>query len=171
MRVELRPEADGAIPVLSKSYAPELIGAADSFAVAVYRHSKLNLRVFEAARIATAVINGCAICRAFRSGRDLSKLGIDDAAVREEEAPDESFYEALLQGDYSGLSAKERLAVLYVQKMGQDPQGLAADEPFWKEFKAAFCDAEIVDLTYCAANWIGLGRAMHVLGVDTVCGI
>ena len=38
-----------------------------------------------------------------------------------------------------------------------------------RALKAALSDAEIVDLTYCAAGWIGFGRATHVLGVDAAC--
>jgi hypothetical protein len=48
---------------------------------------------------------------------------------------------------------------------------LASDEAFWAEVKAALSDDEIVDLTYCTACWIGLGRAAHILGLDTACNI
>ena len=58
-----------------------------------------------------------------------------------------------------------------VQAMSNDPRGLAADEELWAELKAALSDAEIVDLTYCAAGWIGFGRATHVLGIDTACAL
>ena len=43
-------------------YAKEISSAGNAFAYAIYEHSKLPLRVFEAARIATAMINGCQIC-------------------------------------------------------------------------------------------------------------
>ena len=43
-------------------YAKEIAGAGNAFAYAIYEHSTLPLRVFEAARIATAMINGCKIC-------------------------------------------------------------------------------------------------------------
>lgn len=55
--------------------------------------------------------------------------------------------------------------------MGLDPQGLARDERFWTQVRAAFRDAEIVDLCYSIAAWMGLGRATHVLGMDGVCTI
>jgi hypothetical protein len=35
--------------------------------------------------------------------------------------------------------------------------------------KAAFSDEEIVDLSYCIAGWMGLGRVGHALGTDRVC--
>ena len=34
-----------------------------------------------------------------------------------------------------------------------------------------FSDAEITDLTYCIAGWMGMGRAAHVLGLDQNCEI
>ncbi|MXO74752.1 hypothetical protein GRI40_05895 [Altererythrobacter aerius] len=55
--------------------------------------------------------------------------------------------------------------------MGRDPKGIAGDEEFWSEFKSAFADTEIVDLSYCIAGWMGLGRVAHVLGVDAACAI
>jgi len=53
--------------------------------------------------------------------------------------------------------------------MGQDPHGIAADENFWSRAKAAFSDAEIVDMTYSIGAWMANGRALHVLGMDAVC--
>ena len=85
--------------------------------------------------------------------------------------PDEGFYHAVLAGDLSGLDDRERIAVRYVQAMSLEPQGLAEDEALWAEVKALLSDAEIVDLTYCAAGWIGFGRAAHVLGYDRMCAL
>ena len=48
-------------------YAKEIAGAGNSFAYAIYMYSKLPLRVFEAARIATAMMNGCKVCMAWQS--------------------------------------------------------------------------------------------------------
>ena len=48
-------------------YATEIAGAGNAFAYAIYEHSKLPLRVFEAARLITAMINGCQICMAWQS--------------------------------------------------------------------------------------------------------
>ncbi|BAV66271.1 carboxymuconolactone decarboxylase family protein [Sphingobium cloacae] len=169
MRVAHEPRSDRAIPDLAETYSPGLINAANEFSVAAYRHSRLPPRIFEAARIATAVINGCTVCRDFRLSRHLSLFDMDEGMAGEGTPPDEAFYQSVLKGDLSGLSDRERLAVRFVQQMGTNPQELAADETFWAEMKAAFDDSEIVDLTYCAANWIGLGRATHILGIDIVC--
>ena len=61
-------------------------------------------------------------------------------------------------------SARERIAIEYAEGMGTDPQGIAQDEDFWRRCKAAFSDREIVDLSFCIACWMGLGRIGHVLG-------
>jgi alkylhydroperoxidase family enzyme len=53
--------------------------------------------------------------------------------------------------------------------MGLTPHEIAGDEDFWSRAKAVFSDDEIVDLTYSIAAWIGTGRALHALGLDSVC--
>jgi alkylhydroperoxidase family enzyme len=171
MRVALTPNPANFFPNLGEAYTPEIIAASSAFSFATYQHSKLPLRLFEAARIATAVINGCVVCKNWRSARDVSVMGLDSGVIDRGPVPDEDFYQAVLANDLDALDPRERLAVLYVQRMGEDPQALAADEDFWTALKAALSDAEIVDLTYCCACWMGLGRAAHVLGLDTACAI
>jgi alkylhydroperoxidase family enzyme len=171
MRVSLPPQPDAFFPNLAETYSPEMINASSAYSYATYKHSKLPLRMFEAARIATAVINGCIVCKNWRAQRDLELLGIEDGVRTRGPVPDEAFYRAVLADDLSALDPKERMAVLYAKRMGEDPQGLASDETFWTEIKAVLSDAEIVDLTYCTSCWIGLGRAAHVLGMDVACNI
>ena len=171
MRVELEPQPGNAVPDLSVRYSPEIVQAGGMFSVATYSHSKLPLRLFEACRIATAVINGCTVCMNWRSQRDVTLLGVEKEMSDQAEIPDEAMYQAVLENDLSTLSGRERLAVRYSQRMGTDPQGLAVDEPFWAELKTVLSDEEIVDLTYCTAAWMALGRATHVLGIDTVCSL
>jgi alkylhydroperoxidase family enzyme len=161
----------GPMPNLAERYTPELLGAAGAFSVATYRHSILPMRLFEAARIAIAAINGCTVCRAFRTAGHSNLLGIGPGEGVKGAAPDEAFYAAVLAGDLSGLDTRETLAVEFARAMSLDPQGLAANEPFWGRMKAAFSDEEIVDLSYCCAGWIGFGRATHILGVDTACAL
>ena len=171
MRVSLPSHVDQMFPDLSEAYVPEIITASSAFSHATYKHSKLPLRLFEAARIATAVINGCIVCKNWRAERELPLFGMSGGVDKNGPVPDEAMYQAVLANDLSSIDAKERYAVLYAQKMGQDPQGLATDESFWAELKAVLSDEEIVDLTYCVACWMGLGRAAHVLGLDTACNI
>lgn len=171
MRVAYEPQPGQPLGDLSAQYSPELLQAASGFTFATYQHSRLPLRMFEAARIATAVINGCTACMNWRSARDVRMLGVEGGIEAAGAEPDESFYQAVLANDLSSLDERERLAVIFAQRMGTEPRVLSADEAFWAELKAAMSDAEIVDLTYCCASWIGLGRAAHVLGMDAACPV
>ncbi|HMT44357.1 MAG TPA: carboxymuconolactone decarboxylase family protein [Chakrabartia sp.] len=171
MRVAIPLSGDQMFPDLGAHYSPEMIAASGAYSQATYKHSKLPLRIFEAARIATAVINGCIVCRNWRAERDVSFMGVNGGVIDNGDVPDEAFYQAVLANDLSALTDKERVAVIFAQRMGNDPQGLASDEEFWAEVKAHLTDAEIVDLAYCTACWIGLGRVAHVLGSDTACNI
>lgn len=171
MRIACNLEPGTVIPDFSVITSPELVKAGSAFTFATYQHSRLPLRLFEAARIVTAVINGCAGCMAWRSARDVNLLGVEGGIEAAGPEPDEAFYQALLADDLSLLDTRERLAARFAQRMGTDPRGLSADDAFWAEMKANLTDAEIVDLTYCTASWIGMGRVMHVLGMDSVCAL
>ena len=153
------------------AYVPEIARSANAFLHNIYRHSQLAPRIFEAARMTTAVINGCMLCKNWRLERDLYQLGIERGVLDNGQAPDENFYTALLAGDDSPLSARELLAVNYAKDMGTAPKDLASNEFFWRSFKAAYSDAEITDLTYCIAGWMAMGRLFHVLGVDRQCAL
>jgi len=171
MRID-PPFQPGSYPLdAAKTHIPELVSAANEFAFAIYQHSKLPIRVFEAARIATAVINGCTVCKSFRVATGVESLGVEGGVPDNGEAPEEAFYEAILSGNSSVLEQREALAVEYANGMGKDPQGIAIDERFWAEFKTAFTDQEIADLTFCVAGLMGLGRIVHVLGIDNACMI
>ena len=152
-------------------HAKEISAAGNAFAYAIYEHSKLPLRVFEAARIATAQINGCQICMNWQTNRDIKQMGIEGGVSLNGEVPDENFYTHLLQDDLSHLNQQESLAVKYAKAMGSEPKQLAKDEALWGELKEQFSDQEITDLTYCIAGWMGMGRVAHVLGLDQDCGI
>ena len=71
----------------------------------------------------------------------------------------------------TSLNKKEKLAVEFARLMGTAPKELSADDEFWKELKLSFTDAEITDLTYSIAGWMGMGRVFHVLGMDQNCSV
>jgi hypothetical protein len=98
-------------------------------------------------------------------------MGISEGVITNGEAPDEEFYSKLLNNNLEDLTEKELIAVKFAKGMGQDPKKLSADEKFWVEVKNVFSDAEITDLTYCIAGWMGMGRVAHVLGLDQNCEI
>ena len=86
--------------------------------------------------------------------------------------PDEAFYAAVHEWRTSTvLSESEKLAIENAEKVGFDPNALSTDEDFWARYKAALSDDEIVDLAFCVAVWMGLGRVAHVLGLDAVCAL
>ena len=60
---------DGADPLIHvwTALAPKLTAAAGGYSHAVYEHSSLSLREFEAARITMARINDCALCLDWRT--------------------------------------------------------------------------------------------------------
>ena len=174
MRIDI-PEQHQENPVAHVA-GSEIVRAGMAYSTAVYVHSELSLREFEAARARTAEINGCRVCQNFRAARDLpgyfASFGGAPASsvIAHGPAPDEAFYRnvANWRSD-ERYSERERLAIAYSEGMGLDPQGLARDEALWKKLRSAFSDAEIISLTYSIGAWMGLGRATHVLGLDGVC--
>lgn len=177
MRIEV-PDAHAMQPsaYVASAYAIDVVGSAFAFSKATYEHSRLPLRVFEAARARTAQINGCLLCQTWRSDRDagsyLKAMGGsgESIATHGGPAPDEAFYDAIVDWKTSPVfDERERLAIEYADGLGLDPHGLAENETFWARAKAAFSDDEIVDLSYCIACWMGLGRVAHALGIDGIC--
>lgn len=165
-----------AAPTIWGHHQPEMATAAAAMSRAVYQHSALSSRETEAARFQTAIINGCRACYQFRLVRDLPVYlaTIDPAATANIGAhrgpdPDEAMYAAIESGTLAGLSDRERLAVDYARRIGNEPRGMAEDEAFWSRMHAAFSDREIVDLTYSVTQWIAAGRFLHVLELDTMC--
>ena len=171
MRINVDKDSNQIMTGPGEIYAKEISDAGNAFSYSIYQHSKLPLKVFEAARIATAMINGCMICMNWQSKRDIHQMGITDGVIKNGEAPNEAFYENLLNENYADLSKMELLAVQFAKAMGEDPKKLSKDEKFWLEVKGVFSDAEITDLTYCIAGWMGMGRVAHVLGLDQNCEV
>jgi len=174
------PDSHAAEPrsYVGKTYAPELTKAAGRLANAIYQYSSLSLREFEGARARTAEINGCRLCQSWRSAQDVpaylvsAGIPVEGSIATHGPAPEEDYYLSVFDWRTSPIySDRERIAIEYAERMGLDPQNLADDEDFWAKMKAAFSDNEIVDLSYCVAAWMGLGRVAHVLGLDDVCYI
>ncbi len=77
MRIKLKENSASSMLGPGEVHAKEISAAGNAFAYAIYEHSKLPLRVFEAARIATAQINGCQICMNWQTNRDIKQMGIE----------------------------------------------------------------------------------------------
>jgi len=66
-----------------------------------------------------------------------------------------------LDADGGGFSTRERLAVLYAEKLAVDHRSI--DDAFFDELRTVFSDAEIVELGMMAGQYIGFGRLLMVL--------
>ncbi|XRQ11950.1 carboxymuconolactone decarboxylase family protein [Actinomadura welshii] len=136
---------------------PGIGPAAANLSLAVYEHTTLGLREFEAARLRIAQINGCLFCLDWRTDRDGEKVedGFADAvaAWRTTDAFD----------------TRTRLAAEYADRYALDHHGL--DEEFWDRMTAHYTQREIVELSMCIGSWLAFGRLNHVLGLDTMCVI
>ncbi|NRQ32192.1 carboxymuconolactone decarboxylase family protein [Nonomuraea sp. NN258] len=134
---------------------PGIGPAASAFSLAVYAHTTLGLREFEAARLRIAQINGCVFCLDWRTERDGRKVedGFADAVTdwRTTDAFDE----------------RTRLAAEYAERYALDHHGL--DEEFWTRMTAHYSRLEIVELSMSIGSWLAFGRLNRVLGLDTAC--
>ncbi|MFC1440852.1 carboxymuconolactone decarboxylase family protein [Streptacidiphilus sp. N1-10] len=129
--------------------------AAAGFSLAVYEHTTLGLREFEAARLRIAQINGCLFCLDWRTERD-------GATVEPE------FLDAV--ADWRTAEAfddRTRLAAEYAERYATDHHGI--DDAFWSRMLTHYTQAEVVELTMCLGSWLAFGRLNHVLGLDAVC--
>ncbi|MEV0587093.1 carboxymuconolactone decarboxylase family protein [Nonomuraea sp. NPDC050310] len=154
MRVDI-PEGKDPIAYVWGELVPEIGRAASGFSLAVYAHSKLGLREFEAARLRVAQLNGCLFCLDWRTERDGEKVedGFDRAVEQWRTTP--------------AFDERTRLAAEYAERYVLDHHGL--DEDFWTRLAASYSQAEIVELTMCLGSWLAFGRLNRVLGIDAVC--
>lgn len=148
---------DGKHPIMYVwgEMVPGIGPAAAAFSQKVYDDSTLGLREFEAARLRIAQINGCLFCqdgRTERAGETVEDTF--DAAVRDWRESD-------------ALDERAKLAAEYAERYALDHHGI--DEEFWARMKAAYSDAEIVELSMCLSSWLSFGRLNRVLGLDTAC--
>ncbi|MFF2845918.1 carboxymuconolactone decarboxylase family protein [Streptomyces sp. NPDC058001] len=134
---------------------PGIGTAAAEFSLAVYAHTTLGLREFEAARLRIAQINGCLFCLDWRTDRDGEKVEEEFADAVTEWRTTEAFDE------------RTRLAAEYAERYALDHHGL--DEEFWTRMSARYSQAEIVELSMSIGSWLAFGRLNHVLGLDAQC--
>ena len=147
------PPGDGGDAVQIWTLRPEMAPAVGKLVDAAYNKSILPVGVREAARIRIAQLNDCSVCLTFRADSVKAEgLGEDlYGAVGSED------------DDRAELTEQERLAVEFAELFAIDHERI--DDAFMDRMKASFTDAEILDLTICVAAFLGLGRALHVLGI------
>ncbi len=153
------PDGDAPPEVRLWQLRPEMGAAAGRLSHAIYEQSIVPVRERELARMRIALINECAICRAWRSTPGAhTALGEDDYA------------NVLQWRDYAGYGERDRLAIELAERFALAHTTI--DGPFFDRLRAAgFSEPEILDLTVCIAGWLALGRTLHVLGVDDACRI
>ena len=156
---------DGTDPLMHAwvGVAPELTVPAAQLSSAVYEKSALPLREFEAARVRIAQINDCSLCLNWRSARDVASRAAEGDSI------DEEFYAQIGNSEWDGFSEREVLAAEYAALFAENH--LAMDDAFWGRMRAAFTDAEIVDLSVCVGMWLSQGRLNRVLDIDGPCRI
>ncbi len=155
-RIEI-PEGKG--PEIHRVWMlrPEMAMGAGALADAVYEKSKLPARVREAARIRVAMRNQCEVCLGWRDP-ELEAQGVTEAMYRQ-----------VLADDLSHREARESMAVEFADRFATDH--LSIDDSVMARMRSLFSDAEILDLSICCANWVGMGRLNQVLGLDTGCAV
>jgi len=156
LRVDLPADREPVAWVWGEA-VPKIGPAAARYSAAVYEHSTLSLREFEAARARIAQINHCLFCLDWRTERDGEQV-------------DESLYGDVANWrEADGLSDRERLSAEYADRFATDHLGLDGDEAFWGRMRGAYTDNEIIELSMCIGSWIAFGRLNHVLGIDAAC--
>ncbi|WP_215547334.1 carboxymuconolactone decarboxylase family protein [Amycolatopsis sp. CA-230715] len=149
------PEGKDPIGYVWGEMVPGIGPAAANLSLAVYAHTTLGLREFEAARLRIAQINGCVFCLDWRTERDGEKVEAEFAdAVLDWRATDR-------------FDDRTRLAAEYAERYALDHHGL--DEEFWARMAKHYDQREIVELSMSIGSWLAFGRLNHVLGLDVVC--
>lgn len=151
------PEGQEPIGYVWGEMVPGIGTAAANLSLAVYEHTTLGLREFEAARLRIAQINGCAFCLDWRTERDGRKV-------------EEGFADAVTRWRTTDVfDERTRLAAEYAERYALDHHGL--DEEFWSRMTGHYSQAEIVELSMSIGSWLAFGRLNHVLGLDSVCAL
>lgn len=136
------------------SLRPEMGGMVERMVSTVYQRSILPAEEREVARMRIAQLNACNACANFRAPSVL------EAGVTEE------LYQHLEDaGTYTGYTERQRLAIEFAERFATDHRGI--DDELFNRLRSAFTDPEVLDLTMCVAVYLGLGRALEVLGVDS----
>ncbi|MEV5834786.1 carboxymuconolactone decarboxylase family protein [Nocardia sp. NPDC052112] len=149
------PEGKDPIGYVWGEMVPGIGLAASNFSLAVYSHSTLGLREFEAARLKIAQVNGCIFCLDWRTERDGQKVEPEFADAVTNWRTTELFDE------------RTRLAAEYAERYATDHHNL--DDEFWDRMRAKYSQTEIVELSMSIGSWLAFGRLNHVLGLDAIC--
>jgi AhpD family alkylhydroperoxidase len=151
-RIDL-PEGAGGEAARVWRLRPEMGAMVEMMVRTVYGSSILPAAEREAARMKIAQLNACDACASFRAP-SMRAAGVEDDLYRHLDD-----YES-----YEGYTERQRLAIEYASRFAIDHSSV--DDELFDRLHTAFTDAEILDLTMCVAAYLGLGRALAVLGID-----
>jgi AhpD family alkylhydroperoxidase len=152
------PHGPGGDAAMVWSLRPEMGAMVEQMITTVYRRSVLPANEREVARMRIAQLNACGACSTFRAPSVVAAGVTEDLYEHVHEA-----------ATYPGYSERQRLAVEYAERYATDHRGI--DDELFDRLRSAFTDPELLDLTMCVAVYLGLGRALEVLGIDDSCAI
>jgi alkylhydroperoxidase family enzyme len=132
---------------------PEMGAMVETMVRTIYGSSILPAEEREVARMKIAQLNSWNACSTFRAP-SVKAAGVAD-----------DLYAHLDDYDiYGGYTDRQRLAIEYAARFALDH--VSIDDDLFERLHAGFTDAEILDLTMCIASYLGLGRALAVLGIE-----
>jgi AhpD family alkylhydroperoxidase len=152
------PDGPGGEAAMVWTMRPEMGRMVEQMISTVYQRSVLPASEREVARMRIAQLNACTACATFRAPSVVA------AGVSAElhEHVDEA-------ASYAGYTPRQRLAIEYAERFATDHRGI--DDELFARLRSVFSDAEVLDLTMCAAVYVGLGRSLEVLGIDSSCAV
>lgn len=152
------PDGPGGEAAMIWTLRPDLGGMVERMVRGAYQQSILPAEERELARMRIAQINDCVACSGFRAPSVL------DAGIAPQLYDNVADY-----ATYPGYTSRQRLAIEYAERFATDHASI--DDDFFGRMRRFFDDEELLDLTLCIAVFLGLGRALTVLGVDQSCAI
>ncbi|WP_454882525.1 hypothetical protein [Sphingomonas oryzagri] len=164
-RVAIPDDREALEHILNHLGTPMLVDARKRMFRLVYDapETTLSPREREAMRFPMTAMMGCPICNSMRMWRDWP--GFSDAPIEEE------FYQQAEARNiaWPGFSAREALALEFVDRFANAVDGLNGDDAFWDRMHASFSDTEIGDIVNLAGIWLGVGHGLKALGIGSVC--
>lgn len=133
--------------------APEFAAALVAFTAATRDAGSLDARLVELVRLRVAFFNQCRTCMATRYA-DGREAGVTEDLVCSLERPEED----------PDLSHRERAALALADKFATDH--LSIDDSTFERLHQHFDDAELMELCFRIAAFVGFGRMTAILDIQ-----
>jgi AhpD family alkylhydroperoxidase len=147
------PTGPGGEAAMVWQLRPEMGAMVEAMVRTVYGSSILPAAEREPARMRIAQLNTCSACATFRA-----------PSVRAEGVTEDLYRHLDDYQSYDGYTPRQRLAIEYATRFATDHASI--DDAFFARLRELFSDPEILDLTVCLSAYLGLGRALAVLGIE-----